>query len=203
MLHPDTHIEYFNAEIGHGIVANTFLAKGTLIWCLDKLDRLLTQKQMRELDPLLFDSVFHFSYRNKYGEFVVPWDAARFMNHSYTPNCLLTPYDFEIAVRDIYPGEQLTCDYGTLNIVEAFEYSGAPAGRECVSPDDLLYFHSMWDEQIQDALRHFKGIHQPLLSLVNPDVQHKIQAILEGHKKAESILSLYYNPIPLPQVCNK
>ena len=30
------------------------------------------------------------------------------VNHSFKSTCMSTAYDFEIAIRDIYPGEQLT-----------------------------------------------------------------------------------------------
>lgn len=50
------------------------------------------------------------------------WDWGRYMNHSCAPNTLgLGPYA-DVAVRDIHPGEQLTCEYGMLNLTEAMSY---------------------------------------------------------------------------------
>ena len=117
------------------------------------------------------------------------------MNHSYNPNCLITPYNLEIAVRDIQVGEELTCDYGTLNIVEPFDYPGASDGRKGVTPDDLTLYHSVWDKQIESALAHFATVEQPLASLITPEIQKKLQAVMQGHQAPESILSLYFEKV--------
>ncbi|KAG2483229.1 hypothetical protein HYH03_017886 [Edaphochlamys debaryana] len=44
---------------------------------------------------------------------VNPTDPGRFVNHSPAPN-LLPGLTGGVAVRDIAPGEELTCDYGGL-----------------------------------------------------------------------------------------
>ena len=62
-----------------------------------------------------------YAYRNQDGKFVLCWDLGKYVNHSFHANCMGTAYEFEIAIRDINPGEQLTDDYGTLNIDEPFE----------------------------------------------------------------------------------
>lgn len=50
-------------------------------------------------------------------------------------------YDFELAVHDIQPGEELTDDYGTLNIEESFDCYCMQAGcRGTIFPDDLLRY---------------------------------------------------------------
>lgn len=38
-------------------------------------------------------------------------DNARFMNHSFEPNCDDDGGEFTTAARDIEAGEELTCDY--------------------------------------------------------------------------------------------
>jgi len=44
----------------------------------------------------------------------------RYVNHGFNSNCLKTVYDFEIAIRDIQVGKQLTDDYGHLKIPVPF-----------------------------------------------------------------------------------
>lgn len=76
------------------------------------------------------------------------WDNGRFVNHSFNANCLSTAYDFEIAIRDIQPGEQLTDDYGYLNITEPFRGIEENTERKIVYPDDLKNYHKEWDEKL-------------------------------------------------------
>ncbi len=80
------------------------------------------------------------------GDFVLCWDLARYINHSCEPSCRSAGYDFEIAVRNIHPGEQLTDDYGALNIEWTFQCScESPRCRRAIHPDDLLTYADEWD----------------------------------------------------------
>jgi len=133
-----------------------------------------------------------YTFRNNKGNFVLCWDLAKYVNHSFKSNCISTAYDFEIAVRDILPGEELTDDYGYLNITEAFEAKDEGAVRTTVYPDDLLNFHKEWDADLEDAFAYFNKVEQPLKDLISTEIQHKIKSILEGQKKMDSILNLYY-----------
>ena len=63
-------------------------------------------------------------------------------------NCLTTAYDFEIAIRDIFPGEQLTDDYGYLNINTPFYAYDEGLERKVVYPDDLLRYYEDWDKTL-------------------------------------------------------
>lgn len=122
------------------------------------------------------------------------WDIARFVNHSFNSNCLSTPYDFEIAVRDIHPGEQLTDDYGYLNVNEPFEGLDEGTERRIVYLDDLLKYHPIWDAQIKDAFSFILQMEQPLKPVLNRKKWNKIIRIVNGMEKLRSIKSLYFNP---------
>lgn len=62
----------------------------------------------------------------------VPWNPARFLNHSCAPNCETQCEGdriYIVALRDIAPGEELTFNYG-YDLVEYEEHPchcGAPA----------------------------------------------------------------------------
>ena len=121
MIHPHTELQFISEEVGHGVVATQFIPAGTITWVLDKLDREFTPEQFQKMNELYQHILDTYSFRNSQGNFVLCWDHGRFVNHSFKSNCLSTAYDFEIAIRDIQPGEQLTDDYGYLNISTPFK----------------------------------------------------------------------------------
>src|SRR5680860_18996 len=138
MMHPDTEIRFISEEIGYGVVAKKNLPKGTVTWVQDELDQIYTPNQVGKMEKLSQQMIDKYTIRNNKGNFVLCWDLAKYVNHSFKSNCLSTAYDFEIAVRDIHPGEELSDDYGYLNITEAFEAKDEGAIRTTVYPDDLL-----------------------------------------------------------------
>src|SRR3954468_8544713 len=114
MMHPDTEIRYISDEVGVGVVATKLIPKGTIIWIKDDLDIILDEEYIESLDDVRKELIYKYSYEDNDGEYVLCWDHARYMNHSFNPNCVDTAYDFELAARDIQPSEQLTCDYGAM-----------------------------------------------------------------------------------------
>ncbi len=192
MMHPDTEIQFISVEIGYGVVAKKIIPKGAITWVQDELDQIYTAKQVGKMQKLSQQMIDKYSFRNNKGNFILCWDLAKYVNHSFKSNCISTAYDFEIAVRDILPGEELTDDYGYLNITEAFEAKDEGTVRTTVYPDDLLHFHKEWDADLEEALAHFDKVEQPLKDLISAEIQNKLESILKGHKKMDSILNLYY-----------
>lgn len=193
MVHPHTELRFVNATIGYGVFATKFIPKGTITWVLDKLDRIFTPKDILSMDNVYQEILDKYCYRDKNGNFVFCWDIARYVNHSFNSNCISTAYEFEIAVRDILPGEELTDDYGYLNVLEPFECIPEPgSNRKKVMPDDLLHFHLSWDAQLLNAFKTFNSIEQPLKSLLNEETRLKAEAIARGEQQMDSILNCYF-----------
>jgi hypothetical protein len=193
MIHPHTELRFINDKIGHGVVATRFIPKGTITWVLDKLDRIFTAAQIREMDIMYQEVMDKYTYRNPEGNHVFCWDNARFINHSANANCITTAYEFEIAIRDIQPGEELTDDYGYLNLEEPFEVVPEPGtNRNVVYPDDLLRYYPMWDEKLLSAFPQLLKVEQPLFHILNRNVQEKAKRIAHGEMKMDSILNCYY-----------
>ncbi len=193
MIHPDTELRFINDKIGHGVVATKLIPKGTITWALDKLDRIFSPKQISEMGPMYQDTMDKYSYRNPDGNYIFCWDNARFVNHSSNSNCMTTAYDFEIAIRDIQPGEELTDDYGYLNLEEPFEVLPEPgSNRNVIYPDDLLRYFPVWDEKLLQTFPYFTKVDQPLLEILSADVCEKATLIAEGKIKMDSILNCYY-----------
>ncbi|WP_179376522.1 SET domain-containing protein [Winogradskyella wichelsiae] len=193
MIHPKTELKFISQEIGYGVVATEFIPAGTITWALDQLDREFTPEMFNAMDSIYKTILDTYSYRNNKGNFVLCWDNGRFVNHSFNSNCLTTAYDFEIAVRDILPGEQLTDDYGYLNISEPFEAFDEGTERKIVFPDDLVNYHNIWDLQIKSVFNKILDNEQPLQPLIKNDLWLKINRIAKGEEEMDSILKNYYS----------
>jgi len=193
MIHPNTELKFISKEIGYGVVATEFIPAGTITWVLDKFDREFTPEDVKNLEPIYQNILDTYTYRNNKGNFVLCWDIGRFVNHSFNSNCLTTAYDFEIAIRDIQPGEQLTDDYGYLNISEPFKGIDEGTKRKTVYPDDLVKYYKVWDKKIEKVFGKITEHEQPLKALINDDLWLKIKNIVKGKQSIDSILNNYYS----------
>lgn len=193
MIHPKTELKFISNEIGHGVVATDFIPAGTITWVLDKLDREFKPADFESMDPIYQNILDTYTFRNNLGNFVLCWDNGRFVNHSFNSNCLTTAYDFEIAIRDIQPGEQLTDDYGYLNIPYPFKGIDEGTKRKTVYPDDLLKYYKNWDKKIAKVFDKIIVNEQPLKELINAKLWDKIQNIIAGKAPMESILNNYFD----------
>jgi hypothetical protein len=192
MIHPDTEIRFISPEIGYGVVATKFIPKGSITWVLDPLDREFTPEQIDALDPFFQNVLYTYTFRNNVGNFVLCWDHGRYVNHSFRSNCMSTAYDFEIAIRDIHPGEQLTDDYGYLNVTEPFFALDEGTERKAVYPDDIKTYAHVWDAQLQENFHHILEVEQKMLHLLKPQLWEKVKAIARGEQPLDSILNCHY-----------
>ena len=194
MIHPITELKFISNEIGYGVVAREFIPKGTITWALDKLDREFSPSEVQSLEPIYQHILDFYTFRNNNGNYVLCWDNGRYVNHSFNSNCLSTAYDFEIAIRNIQPGEQLTDDYGYLNIPAPFRGIDEGTKRKVVYPNDLVKYHKVWDKKIEKVFPFITKVNQPLRQLISAETWKEIEAISEGKKEMISILhNHYYN----------
>ncbi|AXT58993.1 SET domain-containing protein [Aquimarina sp. AD10] len=195
MIHPDTEIRFISNEIGYGVVAKKIIPIGTITWILDKFDREFTPDQYEVLEPVYKNILETYAYKNNLGNQVLCWDNGRFVNHSFNANCLTTAYNFELAIRDIHPGEQLTDDYGYLNIDNPFRGIDEGTKRKIVYPDDLLRYHKSWDKKLLKAFKYISKVKQPLIGLLDEELWQLAVQISKGEKEMDSILKNYYYKI--------
>lgn len=193
MIHPNTEVKFLSAEKGYGVVATQFIPKGTITWVQDSLDRVFTPSQYDEFLPIYKDILDTYTFRNNEGNYILCWDNGRFVNHSFKSNCLSTAYDFEIAVRDIEIGEELTDDYGYLNISEPFKGMDEGTKRKYVYPDDLKKYYKMWDKQLIKAFSYVLDVPQALQTVLPAKTWEIVHKIAKGQLEMKSILSLYYH----------
>ncbi len=192
MIHPNTELKLISKEVGYGVVATDFIPAGTITWALDKLDREFSPEEFAKMAPIYQNILDTYTFRNNKGNFVLCWDHGRYVNHSFNSNCLTTAYDFEVAIRDILPGEQLTDDYGYLNIPYPFRGIDEGTKRKIVYPDDLQKYYKVWDKKIEKVFGHVPNLEQPLRELIDDALWTKIGLIVEGKEKMDSILNNYY-----------
>ncbi len=193
MIHPHTKLQFISPEIGYGVVATHFIPKGTITWIFDEFDQVFSADKVARMGSLHKKVIDTYSYRDHDGHYILCWDHARFVNHSFNSSCISTAYNFELAVRDIQAGEELTDDYGYLNVNEPFH--GAPevgSPRTTVFPDDLLNFHAIWDIKLIDAFKDFHEVNQPLFGLLDPLYRKKVLDVASGTAPMDSILNCYY-----------
>jgi hypothetical protein len=178
VVHPDTELKLVSEAIGHGVFATRFIPKGTIVWVRDDLDRVFTPEQAAALEPVYQEILEKYSFVDSRGHIILCWDHSRFFNHSCHANCMSAGYDFEIAVRDIQAGEELTDDYGTLNLRENFGcLCSHSACRKEIRPDDLERFAPHWDKQVSEAFFQIPQVKQPLWHLLKEkqDVEQALQ----------------------------
>jgi uncharacterized protein len=168
MVHPHTELRFVNDNIGWGVFATQAIPKGTITWALDILDQKFNPEQVAGLPPHAQASLDKYSYIDARGRHILCWDHGRFFNHSCSANCLSLGYDFEIAIRDIAAGEELTDDYGTLNPLVPFPCLCAAADcRQAVQPDDFARHGDRWNSRAREAFFLIPTVPQPLWEVVN------------------------------------
>ena len=110
---------------------------------------------------------------------------ARGVRDSGSRQSLAPGFDLEIAIRDIEPGEQITDDYGSLNIEEEFRCAcGYPHCRGAIGPGDFERFSLHWDELVCSAFPLIGMVDQPLWGLVQEEAQ--IRSVLAGESRVPS-----------------
>ncbi len=196
MIHPHTELRFIDDAIGFGVFATAPIPRGTVVWVRDPLDRELPPDEVARLPRPVLERAEKYCYRNRLGHYILCWDHTRFVNHSFTANCVTTPYHLEIAVRDIAAGEQITNDYGTLNIVEPFEAFDEGHHRTVIYPDDLAKYHAEWDAALANAFPALAEVEQPLRNLIDDSTWQTCLRVAQGIEPMRSILDCYHAPSP-------
>lgn len=191
MMHPDATLRRIDDRIGYGVVATRFIPRGTVVWCLCALDRVLTPAEVEALPPYSRRQVERYGYRTASGDHVLCWDFARYINHACDPAMLGLGTDLEIAVRDIRPGDELTCDYGACNLVEDLACRCGMAGcRGRVGAADALALGALWDRQVREILPLIATVAQPLRPFLrDPEA---LMEIVSGRRGMPSLRDCYF-----------
>ena len=168
MMHPSTEARFIDKQIGWGVFATSRLPKGTITYVWDPLEIEVGLDDPRLANPTFEPIIERYAYIDSRGIRILSWDHAKYVNHCCQCNTMSTAYGFEIAVRDIEAGEQITDEYGMFNLPEPMELQcsqGSCRGR--VQAEDLDELFELWDAQVKAALDVMELVEQPLWTLVD------------------------------------
>ena len=109
---------------GIGLFANQDILKGDLIWKMTSISVLkITSTTYEKLSQTEKDFIIQKDYYwlDDDGNYLIPIDDSRFVNHSKAPNIISLDENSSVASRDIKQNEELTIDYKTLIPKELWE----------------------------------------------------------------------------------
>lgn len=194
MIHPKTTLRYINDAVGYGVFATEDIPEGTLVYVKDPLEIELSPEQVEKEKPEMQAIIEKFSYIDERGYRIISWDLGKYVNHCCNCNTISTGYGFEIAIRDIKAGEEITDEYGLFNMDKEFQL--VCSNRNCrgsLKPGDLESFYPVWDAQIKRALEKFKRVDQPLLPFVAENTLTELDTYFQHPDAYKSVISLKYN----------
>ena len=193
MIHPNTKLKMAGHTIGLGVFATQFIPKGTIVYVVDGFDVKIGPKDPLLKDPNYQPIINRYSYTDEKGNRIISWDHAKFVNHCCDCNTISTGYGFEIAIRNIYPGDEITDEYGALNIEEPMALECCAFGcRKNVYPNDLDIYHQEWDKKIIPALKLINNVDQPLAKYIDEKTRRELDNYLKTGKNYKSIYQLKY-----------
>lgn len=179
MLHPQTQLRFINDQLGYGVFATAVIPTGTIVYVQDGLDIVIPPNSPLLQEPIQRAQIDKYAIIEADGQRTIAWDIGKYVNHCCHANMLSTGYGFEIAVRDIQPGEEMRDDYGLFNLEWDIDlictYEDC---RERIKPTDFSAQIRQWDAQVQEALRHTLDVAQPLWSLLDAETESALNGYL-------------------------
>ena len=188
MMHPHTDVRLINPQMGYGVFASQFIPRGTIIYVRCGIDRAFAPDDPMLSDPRYADVLEKYTYTEPTGMRVLCWDIGKYVNHCCHPSTLTTGYGFEVALRDLEPGDEITDDYGIFNCGIPIPLLCETAGcRGMLVPGDFDLHVDSWDERIREALAFVPEVDQPLGDLLPTQTAADLKHYLDTGKGYRSI----------------
>lgn len=195
MIHPHSELRIINEDIGCGVFATHFIPKGTITYVRDPLEIELSQTSYELLEPRYQAIADKYSYVDEYGTRIISWDHAKYVNHCCDCNTISTGYGFEIAIKDIKEGDEITDEYGLFNMKQEMTLSCACRNcRKVLTPFDVDIYYAAWDRKIKRAIRELRHVAQPLMSFLDKQTYVALMNFINGESKYKSVYTLKYVP---------
>lgn len=193
MIHPNTELKFINEQVGYGVFATSDIAEGTIVYVKDSLelsisptDYLMHSEEMKEV-------IEKYSYIDEVGNRIISWDFAKYVNHCCNCNSISTGYGFEIAIRNIKKGEQITDEYGTFNLVRPMTLvCGEENCRKEIKPTDFDDYHQEWDKKIKKSIMKLFEVEQPLIPFVDKNTRNELDDLFRNPKSYKSVYALKF-----------
>jgi len=191
MLHPNSELKFVSDHKGHGVFATAPIPIGTIVYIKDDLEITLSSSDALMKNEKYRSIIDTYTYRDENGQYILSWDLAKYVNHCCFPNTISTGYGFEIAIKDIAPGDEITDEYGLFNPEKQFAVNcGKPNCRRWVKPNDIDRNYHQWDDQIKQALAHYRQVSQPLEDFMDEETRNDLKHYLSTGSHYKSVRTL-------------
>lgn len=191
MIHPATELRFISSEIGYGVFATELIPAGTITYVKDSLELIISPTALLEHQKEMQEVISKYSYRDEEGNYIVSWDFAKYVNHCCNCNTISTGYGFEIAIRDIQAGEQITDEYGIFNLEEPMPLKCHEKNcRKLLQASDFDDRYMEWDEKIKAVFPNLFQVEQPLFSLLDAKTQGQLKDLAQNPSSYKSVYSL-------------
>ncbi len=191
MIHPNTELRLVSEAVGYGVFATSLLPEGTIVYVKDSLETVISPTDYLLQSPAMREMVDKYSYIDQFGNRIVSWDFAKYVNHCCNCNTISTGYGFEMAIRDIQPGEQITDEYGIFNLDQEMTLvCGENGCRKRIGPDDFDKYYETWDRKIRSSIDQLFKVEQPLLSLVDAETRQELDNFFLNPSTYKSVYAL-------------
>jgi len=191
MIHPHTCLKFISDEMGYGVFATQLIPKGTITYVKDALEVEVTSATYWQYDNSIRAVIDKYSYIDERGIRIVSWDFAKYVNHCCHCNTMSTGYGFEIAIRDIQPGEEITDEYGLFNLDQDMEITCAkPHCRQKLTYGDLDKYYEEWDAKVLPPLRNVFEVAQPLAEHLDSHTFNALTDFIQDEANYKSVLGL-------------
>lgn len=141
MLHPGIRLGSVSNIQGKGLFTTTDILPGEVVWRLEmnapryKLSDIESWSEPEKAD------FYTYGFQCGGDMFVIPHGIDKYMNHSCDPNTWWVDSNTLGARRHIYPGEEVTYDYSSCDILLEYELDcscGSPICRGTITNVDYL-----------------------------------------------------------------
>ena len=168
MIHPKTELKFISDQVGYGVFATEDIAEGTIVYVKDSLELVISQTEYLLHTTEMKEVIEKYSYIDEHGNRIISWDFAKYVNHCCNCNTMSTGYGFEIAIREIKKGEQITDEYGIFNLEEEMNLVCAESCcRKKIAPSDFDNYYQEWDVKIKSSIDKLFQVEQPLIPFLD------------------------------------
>ncbi|MCB0379147.1 MAG: SET domain-containing protein [Bdellovibrionales bacterium] len=190
MVIPWVKVVWISDHKGYGLFADRFIPKGTITFAQDGLDIVISNQQLETVDPILRENVEKYSYEDYMGNRIVSWDLGKYMNHDDRASTLSTGYGFEIAVRDIQKGEEVTDDYRIFSTHHDTTFTVPVGSFKDFTPwgQDLI---DQWDVKVKEALAVITEVDQPLKDFIDTRLWSEVLALKKSTRNYRSVSTAF------------
>ncbi len=191
MIHPNAELRFISQAIGYGVFATVDIPEGTITYVKDSLEMVISPTDyLMHAEPMK-EVIDKYSYIDENGNRIVSWDFAKYVNHCCDCNSISTGYGFEIAVRDIQRGEQITDEYGIFNLDrEMTVICGQQNCRNVIKPDDFDNYYKDWDNKIRKSISKLFSVEQPLIPFIEETTRQELNEFFNNPELYKSVYSL-------------